>query len=212
MHLLKELRYFFIPTLFFVLIGLLGVFLTDKPDFNLFWNGYRTQFLDFFFILSTKTAEWPGLIVVGLSILIFQPNKKIVLLYLGALILCAALLFLVKQYVFPDFDRPMYEFSDMLIPTEGVNHRIHYSFPSGHTTAAFVAFAVLALAMKKPAWQIFSFAIATIIGISRVYLSQHFLMDIVGGAIFGSIIFWISYHLFLQLSKTKKDLNENLLS
>lgn len=212
MQLLKELRYFFIPTLFVILIGLIGVFLTDKLDFNLFWNGYKTPLLDSFFIIATKFAEWPGYLLVGITILIFQPNKNILIIYIGSLLLCAALLFLVKQYVFPDFDRPMYEFSDMLTPTEGVNHRIHYSFPSGHTTSAFVTFAALALALKKPAWQIFSFAVATIVGISRVYLSQHFLMDIIGGAFFGSAIFWVSYHLFSQLSKTKKDLNENLLS
>ncbi|MGL5722568.1 MAG: phosphatase PAP2 family protein [Brevinema sp.] len=58
-----------------------------------------------------------------------------------------------------------------------------YSFPSGHTAAAFTMFFV--------SWQVlplmapFFFLVAIVIALSRVYLAVHYPSDIVGGIIIG---------------------------
>ena len=59
-----------------------------------------------------------------------------------------------------------------------------FSFPSGHTAAAFV-FAV-AVAAFFPAWAPLVFALAIAIGLSRVLLGVHFPSDILAGAVLGS--------------------------
>lgn len=60
-----------------------------------------------------------------------------------------------------------------------------YSFPSGHTTASFATGIVLAYYFRKYRIPIISLAI--IISFSRMYLYVHFLTDILGGVIVGTI-------------------------
>jgi undecaprenyl-diphosphatase len=59
-----------------------------------------------------------------------------------------------------------------------------FSFPSGHTAAAFV-FAV-SVAAFFPAWAPLAFALAIAIGLSRVLLGVHFPSDILAGSVLGS--------------------------
>jgi len=59
-----------------------------------------------------------------------------------------------------------------------------FSFPSGHTAAAFV-FAVSVVAFF-PVWVPLVFALAIAIGLSRVLLGVHFPSDILAGAVLGS--------------------------
>jgi membrane-associated phospholipid phosphatase len=58
------------------------------------------------------------------------------------------------------------------------------SFPSGHTSAAFSLFICLALITPRkwaPLWVVSAWAVAY----SRIYLSQHFLEDILLGSVIG---------------------------
>jgi len=58
-----------------------------------------------------------------------------------------------------------------------------YSFPSGHTTAAFSIAAVLSI--NFPSMLIFFVSIALIVGLSRIYLAVHFPTDVLIGMIIG---------------------------
>lgn len=59
-----------------------------------------------------------------------------------------------------------------------------YSFPSGHTAAAFTATLALYFARCKK-WWILSLVLAVLIAISRLYLYMHFPTDVLGGIFIG---------------------------
>lgn len=206
----RQFRFFYIPTFLWILIGTVLVFITEKPDFNIFWNVYKTPFLNFFFIFLTHLSDWQGLVFFGLLILILTKNPYHLGWYIFTILLSSLILYLTKQYVFPDFDRPFYLYAEHITAVPGVENKIHYSFPSGHTTTAFAIFSLLSVAFKKPFWQLLFFLIAFLVAISRVYLGQHFLQDIVAGSFYGCAIFWLSSILFLQLTKKTSFSRENI--
>lgn len=98
--------------------------------------------------------------------------------------------------------RPFAYFEQMGIATqlnlvEGVKvHTGSTSFPSGHTMAGFALFAFLAFCWpnKKLSGTLF-FLLALIVGLSRIYLVQHFFKDVYLGAILGVLIAMGWYYL-----------------
>ena len=60
------------------------------------------------------------------------------------------------------------------------------SFPSDHATFAFAAAVALLLAWRRLG--IVALVIAVLIGLSRVYVGEHYLGDVVAGAVIGSVV------------------------
>lgn len=63
-----------------------------------------------------------------------------------------------------------------------------YSFPSGHATTSFGLAWLVAVAYPIPWVQALVYAGAAIIGLSRVVLQEHYLFDVVAGAILGTLV------------------------
>jgi membrane-associated phospholipid phosphatase len=61
-----------------------------------------------------------------------------------------------------------------------------YSFPSGHATSVFTAAVIVSLFFLEKKWiAILCFAIAVLTAYSRVYLGEHFVMDVWMGSFIG---------------------------
>ena len=60
------------------------------------------------------------------------------------------------------------------------------SFPSGHATTSFAAAAAVAVLIPRLRWP--AFGLAALVGFSRIYLGVHYTVDVLCGALLGTII------------------------
>ncbi len=78
--------------------------------------------------------------------------------------------------------RPYAEYPGEIIKRD---HAGPYSFPSGHTTAAFATATALSLSYKKWYVAVPAYTYASMVGYSRMRLGMHYASDVLGGAILG---------------------------
>lgn len=76
----------------------------------------------------------------------------------------------------------------------GIELSLDYCFPSGHTAITFCAAAVLVIFYRAKATP--AVVIAFIIGLSRIYLAEHFPTDVLGGVVFGCLCGVAGYYLY----------------
>ncbi len=68
-----------------------------------------------------------------------------------------------------------------------------YAFPSGHATTSFGLAWVVARSYPYPAAQAAVYLVAATIAFSRVYVREHYPLDVVGGAALGTVVAAILY-------------------
>lgn len=146
-------------------------------------NNMHTPVLDKLMIFATKLGN-NGLIWIFISILLVIISKKhkkagfvtLLALFIGAMLGEVIIKHIVQR------PRPFLEMNTikLLIPKPK-----SFSFPSGHTTAAFAAVVVLSRYFKK--YSIEFFILAFLIAFSRMYLCVHYPTDVLAGIILGII-------------------------
>ncbi|MCH2230929.1 MAG: phosphatase PAP2 family protein [Crocinitomicaceae bacterium] len=183
----------------FILIGLLILFTYDKIEIHLSINSVNSSFLDFFFKYWTYLGDGivAPVIVLILGLISYQKNGWSTFIWgFSTLITAGFLAQILKRTVFPDALRPIGIIDpEKLHLVNGVDLHTFHSFPSGHTAAGFAFMAFIAgffFAKNKIAQIIIALA-AVLIGYSRMYLSQHFLEDVVTGAVLGILSYVIAF-------------------
>ncbi len=190
---LYQLRYFFGTVVVFGIVAVCALLAYSKVDIHLGINHLHTPFWDLFFAYFTYVGDgiFVALGIALLGIISFRTHGWRPLLLGGCLLLLSgATAQLLKRLVYPDALRPAaYLEGYSLHFVEGVQMHAHHSFPSGHTTAAFAFFGFLSLHYfsQKPLFQILMAISAGLVGYSRMYLSQHFLEDVLAGMFVGSL-------------------------
>jgi membrane-associated phospholipid phosphatase len=105
--------------------------------------------------------------------------------------------------------RPTGFFKDIadlyLVP--GVKQHCCKSFPSGHTATAFSSMICFVIALRPNIAKVLCLVIACLIAFSRVYLSQHFLIDIFVGSLIGTIIAICANHFLNKINNQWIDSN-----
>lgn len=181
--------------------GLFILWQFDKAEIHLAINGAYNPLADNFFKYVTHLGDGVIFLVLGIAALGLKMNWKSFFAILFAALLTLVLTAVLKQVVFPDNPRPMAFFEGIasLRYVEGVVIHTQHSFPSGHTMAAFAAWGTWSRLNKSASWGFLAVFIAMLVGYSRMYLSQHFLEDVVAGGLTGLMIAYLASKLASKL-------------
>jgi membrane-associated phospholipid phosphatase len=195
---LQNNRTFFILFLLFLIFGGILLATMEQGDAIRFFSGHRSLMRNSFFIWTTKVGEGITYLILVVFFLFIRFRYSLLVLIAGVLAMGVSFI-LKKVFAHPRpsvFFRARGELEELNI-VEGV-HLIsgHMSFPSGHTTSAFILFGLLALLFaRKWYWNAALFLLALLIGISRIYLVQHFFKDVYTGAITGVLLSVLIYEI-----------------
>lgn len=159
-------------------------FLLDKIQ-SMFSSGFMDAVMPKITALGNAGIVW---IIMGLAMLISKKYRKT-----GFLVLIGLLLGLIigngfiKNIVARE--RPCWINTDisLLIPMP-----MDYSFPSGHTQSSVIAAVIITLNKKDWGWIVIPLAV--LIAFSRLYLYVHFPSDVLGGAIIGIILGYVTFY------------------
>lgn len=202
--LLNQHRYFFVPYLIFLVVTGGALLLIKRGDEVIFIDSHHTPFFDAFFFYVTKLAEAPAFIMVLLLILFGGfGNGIIVALAYGVV---AGVVQFLKLVVFEDQIRPALYFSNAvpLHYVNGLDNALYHSFPSGHTAIAFTLGLSLCFVTRNKVASFFFFILALLVGLSRIYLLQHFMRDVFAGSLIGVFITTWLFHYIRNSNRYQK--------
>ena len=200
---LKNNKYFFVPYLIIILLLCPILISYSRSELHFYINQYHSGFSDISFTLLTYLGDGIFIILPVVVLLFFSLRHAVFLL--TAYLSTGLITQLLKRVFFADVLRPskFLEGQGVLRLVDGVEMLSGRSFPSGHSTSAFALFLGLALIIRNRYIKLLCFLIACLVAFSRVYLSQHFLIDIIAGSLIGSIGTLTLYLLFYKNNERK---------
>jgi undecaprenyl-diphosphatase len=198
---LRSLTFIILLVSFAVVSVMVGLRVTDALDNHVLnaLTSSRTYILDITMVVVTTTADifpvyFSPMLIISFILLIRRKSRRVGAILIIVILVATLVTLQVKNIVHKD--RPEYEFN-----IEGLNYKLEYdalskassSYPSAHA-ARSAAFALIISYMLKGK-RIGRFNLGFIlwlypllISLSRVYVGEHYVTDVVGGTILGLIV------------------------
>jgi membrane-associated phospholipid phosphatase len=171
----------------FLISGAVILFVTEKGSWVIWLNENGSYFFDRLFTYWTWLGD--GLIfLVPIVLFLFRSYLFLFITFL-AIIVQTVFVQGLKRFVFPGLVRPKMYFENFgsFRQIEDIQFYSNNAFPSGHTATAFTCALIFSLFLEDKRWSLALVLVAISVGISRIYLMQHFFIDIYFGSIFGVI-------------------------
>ena len=169
----------------------LAIFSTKDIFFQL--NTIHTLYLDTFFQNYTLLGDGVFSVAVFLVLLLVERTSlamQVITGYLFSGIISQVL----KRLIHAPRPHAIIQNTEYPYFIDGITHTGMTSFPSGHTTSVFALAVLLALNTHDKRISLLYLVTAIITGYSRIYLGQHFLADVVAGALIGIlsalVVYW----------------------
>ena len=190
---------FILKLYWFTLVVLVFLSLVIEKGSEVLWiNGNHNVSEDQFFSIITKLGE--GWLFIPILVILLFVKFKFALMSFSVAALHSLICLITKKILFANELRPKNLLDHSLLHfVPGVEVHGYQSFPSGHTATIFCIAAFLSLLLQHRLWSLFLLALALGIAYSRIYLLQHFLIDIAAGACIGAMSSFLIWDLFERL-------------
>ena len=191
----------------FVLLTVLFLFLTSLVFFELtddfdqsvilfISENIGNPTLDLFMQYLTETGDVFNLMMFAIILLIIPKTRRVGITLLILIVISTLLTGYIKCGV--DRDRPDYEYLGVEFPVQISRDTFSLfceggfdaSYPSGHAANSMIFAIILGYALSErfPRGVYLIFIYPVMISFSRLYVLQHFPMDVIGGTIIGIML------------------------
>ena len=211
MQFLKQNRVFLLLSLGLMMVLSIVLLIVPKGELHLLLCDRHTAVRDVFYKYYTQVGEWVPYVVCFL-LLFYRLGWAA--FTTTCVLLSGAVTQVLKRIV--DAPRPLTWFAvnypEVQLPlVDGVEMSRYFSFPSGHTTTFFAFFFALSIIVcqhdsspvRRSVCGAVFFLLSALGGYSRIYLSQHFAADVLGGMAIGLLITGLLYLLFAHWESKK---------
>jgi membrane-associated phospholipid phosphatase len=193
---IRENSFVLVLLIIFWIAGLYLVVTIPKAELHLDINQWHSVFFDSFFKYVTWLGSGWMVLFLALLFLFFKVRDTVV--FVVGNLLITIFVQVGKHLIFPDALRPVSYFKGghVLHLVNGVAMHFYNSFPSGHSATAFGIFVMLILLTKSHGLKLLWLVMALLTAFSRVYLSQHFMVDILAGSFTGAVVMFLTIYYF----------------
>jgi len=182
------------------------ILIYEKITIHLYLNKFvGHEILDnfFFYITFFGDGTVAAFLIVAAGLYNIRLGIYAALSFLSSTVISVGM----KYLFFDDVNRPSFIFKYIhkhaITYVDGVGQHLHNSFPSGHATQAFAILMCFVFYSKNQSVKMLFFLVALLSSFSRVYLSQHWLTDVVAGSIIGTF-FAMLYYFIIHRDKFPK--------
>ncbi len=193
-------RSFVLMTILFLIFSALVYFdITDGFDQSVvlfFSEKVGNPTLDLFMQYVTESGDVFNMLMFGILILLIPKTRRVGITLMILIVISTLLTGYIKCGI--DRDRPDFEYVGMPFPVDISQDTFALfceggfdaSYPSGHAARAMI-FAIIfgfALSDRFPRGAYLLFLYPVMISISRIYVLQHYPMDVIGGTVIGIML------------------------
>ncbi len=168
----------------------------DQSVSSFFAQNVGNPTLDIIMQYITESGEVLWMLAFGILMLIIPKTRRIGITLMILIVLSTLLTGYIKCGV--DRDRPDFEYEGAPFPVEISRDTYALfceggydaSYPSGHAARAMIIGIILGYALSErfPRGAYLLFLYPVMISISRIYVLQHFPMDVIGGVVIGIML------------------------